>query len=80
MWACLHLHLCFPVEDTEEQGGQAVLALLSSQAASSFPELGREPRSICPALCLMRVVIFTLGPVPRFSTGVQGLHRAQGES
>ena len=23
MWACLHLHLCFPVEDTEEQGGQA---------------------------------------------------------
>ena len=76
MWTCLHLHLCFPVEDTEEQGGQAVLALLSS----SFPELGREPRSICPALCLMRVVIFTLGAVPRFSTGVQGVHRAPGES
>lgn len=80
MWACLHLHLCFPVEDMEVQGGPAELALLSSQAASSFPELGREPRSICPALRLMRVVIFTPGAVPRFSTGVQGVHRAQRES
>lgn len=80
MWACLHLHLCFPVEDTEVQGGQAVLVLLSSQAVSSFPEFGRELRSICPALCLTRVVVFTLEAVPRFSTGVQGVHRAQGES
>lgn len=62
----------------EVQGGPAELALLSSQAASSFPELGREPRSICPALRLMRVVIFTPGALPRFSRSPRGTQGPRG--